>query len=90
MEDVDELETVAGRIESIVGKSILVDTAAGKARVRLAENARIDRDALGSPADLKPGQFVGVLHVPSGPATSVRLYPTGPSMPRPGVVPMVG
>ena len=90
VEDVDELETVAGRIESIVGRSLLIDTAAGKARVRLAENARIDRDALGSPADLKPGMFVGVLHVPSGPAKSVRLYATGPSMPRPGVVPMVG
>jgi hypothetical protein len=90
VDDVDDVETVAGRIESIVGKSILVDSAGGKARVRLAETARVDRDALGSPADLKPGMFVGVLHVPSGPAKSVRLYPTGPSMPRPGVVPMVG
>lgn len=90
VDDIDELETVAGRIESIVGKSMLIDTTAGKSRVRLAENARIDRDALGSPADLKPGLFVGVLHAPSGPATSVRLYATGPTMPRPGVVPMVG
>jgi hypothetical protein len=32
---------------------------------------------------------VGVLHAPSGPAALVRLYTTGPSMPRPGVVPMV-
>jgi hypothetical protein len=90
VDDVDELETVAGRIESIVGKSLLVDTAAGKSRVRLAENARIDRDAIGSPADLKPGLFVGVLHAPSGPAKSVRLYAAGPSIPRSGVVPMVG
>ena len=86
----DELTTVAGRIESIVGKSVLVDTASGKSRVRLTDGARIERDALGSADDLKPGQFVGVLHAPSGPASSVRLYATGPSMPRPGVVPMVG
>jgi hypothetical protein len=90
VEDDDELETVVGRVESIVGRSLLLDTADGKARVRLADGVRIDRDALGSPADLKPGLFVGVLHAPSGPATSIRLYPTGPSMPRPGVVPMAG
>lgn len=86
----DEFETVAGKIENIVGKSMLVETASGKARVRFADNVRVDRDALGSAADLKPGLFVGVLHAPAGPATSVRIYPTGPSMPRPGVVPMAG
>jgi hypothetical protein len=86
----DDLETVSGKIESIVGKSILLETAVGKARVRLADGARIERDALGSAADLKAGRFVGVLHAPSGPATSVRLYTTGPSMPHPGVVPMAG
>jgi hypothetical protein len=86
----DDLETVSGKIESIVGKSILLETAIGKTRVRLADAVRIERDILGSPADLKAGRFVGVLHAPSGPATSVRLYTTGPSMPRPGVVPMAG
>jgi hypothetical protein len=86
----DDLETVSGKIESIVGKSILLETADGKARVRLADGVRIEHDILGSAADLKAGRFVGVLHAPSGPATSVRLYTTGPSMPRPGVIPMAG
>lgn len=90
MDDDDDFETVAGKIENVAGRSLLVETASGKARVRVADNVRVDRDALGSPADLKPGMFVGVLHAPRGPATSVRIYPTGPSMPRPGVVPMAG
>jgi hypothetical protein len=88
--DDDEFETVAGKIENVAGRSLLVETASGKARVRVADNVRVDRDALGSPSDLKPGMFVGVLHAMAGPATSVRIYPTGPSMPRPGVVPMAG
>jgi hypothetical protein len=89
-EDADELETVAGRIENIAGRSMLLETVAGKSRVRVADGARIDRDTLGSPSDLKPGLFVGVLHAPGGPAVSLRIYPVGPSMPRPGVVPMHG
>lgn len=89
-DDEDVLDTIAGRIENVAGRSLLIQTASGKARMRVADNARVDRDALGSAADLKPGMFVGVLHAPAGPATSVRIYAIGPSMPRPGVVPMAG
>jgi hypothetical protein len=82
--------TVAGKIESIDGAVLTVQTQAGSQQVRLAERARVDGDALGSSADLKPGQFVGIAHAPGGPADVVRLYTTGPSMPSPGVVPVVG
>jgi hypothetical protein len=86
----DELATVAGRVESIIGTDITVKSPAGLARVRLAERARVDRDALGTATDLKPGQFVGAVQQLGGPATSVRLYATGPSTPRAGIVPMIG
>jgi hypothetical protein len=86
----DEQATVTGRIESIAGPVLKVKTTTGVEQVRLAGGARVERDAIGSPNDLKPGQFVGVIHAPSGPASSIRLYTTGPSMPRPGIVPMVG
>jgi hypothetical protein len=82
--------TIAGRIESIAGPMLKVQTQAGAQDVRLADRARVERDALGSVADLKPGQFVGVVHAPGGPADTVRLYVTSPSMPRPGVAPIVG
>ena len=38
----------------------------------------------------RPGQFVGIVHLPSGPADAIRLYATSPSMPRPGIAPVVG
>lgn len=88
--DDEELATVAGRIESLDGPLMTVQTEAGLSNVRVSERARLERDMPGTEADLKPGQFVGVLHTPGGPATSIRLYATGPSMPAPGVVPMVG
>ena len=81
---------MTGRIESILGRVVTVQTPGGPARVLLAENTRMERDALGSAADLKPGQFVGALQTPGGPASSIRLYATGPSMPRAGIVPVVG
>jgi hypothetical protein len=86
----DRLAMVSGRIESIVGPVLNVKTAAGMVRVRLGERSRVDRDALGTQDDLKPGRFVGVLQTPGGPAASIRLYATGPSMPQPGIVPVVG
>jgi hypothetical protein len=86
----DELATVAGRVESIIGMDVTVKSPAGLARVRLAERARVDRDALGTATDLKPGQFVGAVQQLGGPASSVRLYATGPSTPRAGIVPMIG
>lgn len=86
----DEPGTVSGRIESAVGPTLIVRTDAGPVRVQLEGGARIERDTPGTAADLKPGQFVGALQVPGGPALSIRLYNTGPSMPPPGIVPMVG
>ena len=88
-DDDDELTTISGRVAGTSGRTLAVETADGKIRVELSDRVRIDFDALGSAADLRPGQFVGIQHLPSGPATSVRLYPIGPSMPRPGVVPLV-
>lgn len=82
--------SIVGKIESITGPLLKIQTPAGLQRVRLAEQARVEREAMGATADLKPGQFVGILHLPSGPADAVRLYATGPSMPRPGIAPMVG
>jgi hypothetical protein len=82
--------TIAGKIESIAGSMLKVQTPAGAQGVRLADRAKVERDALGGVADLKPGQFVGVVHIPGGAADVVRLYATGPSMPRPGVAPLVG
>lgn len=86
----DEVATVAGRIESIVGQDVMVKSPSGSARVRLAERVRVDRDALGTATDLKPGQFVGAIQTLGGPASSIRLYVTGPSTPRPGIVPLIG
>jgi hypothetical protein len=87
----EEVGSVSGRIESISGSTMLVRTETGQeAHVPLQPGARIDRDTPGTAADLKPGQFVGVLQRPSGPAVSVRLYDTNPAMPPPGMVPMVG
>ena len=88
--DEDDVATVGGRVESIIGQEVTVKTASGNARVRLAPRARFDRDALGTATDLKPGQFVGAVQTLGGPASSVRLYVTGPSTPRPGVVPLIG
>jgi hypothetical protein len=88
--DEDDVATVGGRVESIIGQEVTVKTASGNARVRLAQRARFDRDALGTATDLKPGQFVGAVQTLGGPASSVRLYVTGPSTPRPGVVPLIG
>ena len=82
--------TVSGKIESIVGSTVRLQTSTGAHEMQLAKSARVERDALGSAADLKPGQFVGVAHVPSGPADSVRLYARGASMPLPGIAPVVG
>jgi hypothetical protein len=94
--DVDDVDdhrsqaTIAGKVESIDGSMLKVQTPAGPQTVTLAPNVRVERDAVGNPADLKPGQFVGVVHLPMGPADSVRLYSTGPSMPAPGIAPVVG
>lgn len=85
-----ETATISGKIEGIVGPIVTVKTPTGSVNFKLAERARMDRDAVGSPNDLKPGQFVGVVQTPGGPATSIRLYATGPTMPRPGMVPIVG
>jgi hypothetical protein len=82
--------TIAGKIESISGSTLKVQTQAGPQTLKLAPNVRVDRDAVGGPADLKPGQFVGVVHLPMGPADSIRLYATGPTMPAPGIGPLVG
>lgn len=88
--DDDEMTIVAGRVESIAGQILTVSTPVGTKRVKMSQGAKVERDAMGTAADLRSGQFVGMLHQPGGPATSVRLYTTGPSMPRPGVVPMAG
>jgi hypothetical protein len=87
---IDGQVTISGRIESIVGPMLKIQTPVGPQGVRLAERARVERDAMGSMADLKPGQFVGIIHLPSAPADAVRLYATNPSMPRPGIAPVVG
>ena len=86
----DDLATASGRVESIIGRDISVKSPSGTQRVRLAERARVDRDALGTATDLKPGQFVGAVQTLGGPASSIRLYATGPSTPRPGIVPIIG
>jgi hypothetical protein len=86
----DDLATIAGRVESIVGQDVAIKAPSGTVRMKLAPRVRIDRDSLGGTADLKPGQFVGAVQTLGGPASSVRLYATGPSTPRPGIVPMVG
>jgi hypothetical protein len=88
-EDID-LVTAAGRVERVDGAELTVQTSTGPQRVTLGPGVRVERDALGSADDLKPGQFVGVLQTPNGPAASVRLYATGPSMPKAGTVPMLG
>jgi hypothetical protein len=88
-EDVD-LVTVAGRIERVNGTELTVQAPTGPQTIKLGQGVRVERDALGSADDLKPGQFVGVLQSPNGPAASVRLYATGPSMPKAGIVPMLG
>ncbi|MCC7368936.1 MAG: hypothetical protein IT306_10965 [Chloroflexi bacterium] len=82
--------TISGKVEGIVGPVVTVRTATGTANFKLADRARTDRDAVGSPTDLKPGQFVGIVQTPGGPATTIRLYATGPTMPRPGMAPIVG
>jgi hypothetical protein len=82
--------TITGKVESIVGSTMKIQTQTGSEKVRLADRMRVERDALGTAADLKPGQFVGVVHLPNGPADSVRLYATGPTMPRPGIAPLLG
>ncbi len=88
-EDID-LVTVSGRIEKVDGTELTVQTPTGPQKVKLGQGARVERDALGSADDLKPGQFVGVNQIPNGPASTVRLYATGPSMPKAGIVPMLG
>lgn len=82
--------TITGKIESMAGSLLTIQTPSGSQEVRLADRARVERDTMGTTADLKPGQFVGVVHTPSGPADAVRLYATSPSMPRPGIAPVVG
>jgi len=82
--------SIVGKIESIAGPLLKIQTPSGSQGILLAERACVEREALGSTADLKPGQFVGILHLPSGPADAIRLYATNPSMPRPGIAPMVG
>lgn len=86
----EELGTVNGKIEGAVGSTLTVRTETGQARVHLENGARIERDTSGSAADLKPGQFIGVLQLPGGPAMSIRLYNTGASMPPAGIIPMIG
>jgi hypothetical protein len=90
VDDKDDIDTIMGKIEAVVGPTLTLETAEGKAKMTLKDNAKVERDARGSVADLKPGQYVGVLQMPNGPATLIRLYATGPSMPRPGTVPVAG
>ncbi|MGE3267378.1 MAG: hypothetical protein AB7P40_01430 [Chloroflexota bacterium] len=89
-EDEEASVLIAGRIESIAGNQATISTPGGMVTVRLSDGVRVERDMRGNDADLKPGQFVGALHLPGGPASVIRLYNTGPSMPRAGVVPVVG
>ena len=84
------MATVAGRVESIVGPVVMIKSASGSSQIKLADRARVDRDALGTTTDLRPGQFVGAVQTLGGPASSVRLYAMGPSTPRPGIVPPMG
>ena len=86
----DELDTIIGKVETIVGSTLTLDTVSGKVKVQMNGSPRVERDTRGSPADLRPGQYVGVLQTPNGPAQLIRLYATGPSMPRPGWVPVAG
>lgn len=86
----DELATVAGPVESVADRTIVVRTPAGSKRVQVREQARIEGEGRGVAADLKPGLFVGAILTPGGPTSTVRVYTPGPSMPQAGVVPMVG
>jgi hypothetical protein len=86
----DEPEVVSGPIESVSGSTIVVKTSDGSRRVQLPEQARVEREGRGRMEDLRPGEVVGVVQAPGGPATTIRLYSKGPGMPQPGIVPMLG
>jgi hypothetical protein len=86
----DESEVVSGPIERVNGSIFMVKTATGSRRVQLPEQARLEREGRGRVEDLRPGEVVGAVQAPGGPATTIRLYSKGPGMPRPGIVPMLG
>lgn len=86
----DELAVVAGPVASVAGQMLTVQTRGGPKQVRLSTQTRVEGEERGSLADLRPGQFVGAVQAPGGPARLVRLYNPGPSTPRAGVVPMLG
>jgi hypothetical protein len=80
---------VAGDVDAIDGRILTVATNTGVRKVRVADNAVILKEGIGSLSDLVAGAMVGVTGKPDGTAVSVRFVPPGIS-PKPSQFPMTG
>jgi hypothetical protein len=76
-------------VDAVDGRILTVATNTGARKVRVADNAVVLKNGVGTVSDLVAGSLVGVTGKPDGTAISIQFFPPGIS-PKPSQFPMTG